>query len=869
MRKRLLLSVLLLALAFLCKAQPVTITPPSANIQPGESVTLTASGALYYQWSPATGLSTTEGAVTVASPLVTTTYTCSGYAPGAESVSNGDFSQGNTGFTSAYEYSFNLWNEGTYYVDQDVTPHHPSFYGSGHGGGNFMIVNGATSPGTNVWTEQISVNPHTYYAFSTWVCMLAGQAHEVAQLQFSINGNQIGDVFTAPPELYVWEQFYELWYSDNATSATITILNQNTVGSGNDFGLDDISFCELVLVGAPECTVSVGSMSASADADDFELCANGSTTLHALPVNGSGNYTYSWTPSNTLDDAHAQHPVATPPVGITTYTCHIVDVDWNNEQDVGISISVYPTYDETTIDTAICYNESFTFNGITYHTNTNPYDTYFTDHTQRGCDSIVRLNLTVWEDQSPADPIAIPVCPDQLPYYYSEDPNHTPLNEGLNTLYLEDNHGCEKIVRIDVQVSNYYIPPTDTVYVGYYDSPSYDWHIPEAIGSPTITYTTEGLHTDTLQTSACPGIFTLDLHFRYIPDTVRIDTTVCNSFDWLIESEFLDAPQHFNYTDSDTIFHQIPMYYRLDDPSTQYMYYDPNNPSTPIPCFENYLLYLTVNHESVGAPVTIDCDTPPYDTVCNSYPFFDSNIGFISFDIDTTVNLTGLTPEGCDYQVQFQLSHLKYEPDPDNIKPHDTLTVWFGLPEDPNVPDTALCAAVVTNTEFFSFQYTFSVEEQGRSLWDSCVWTISKPSWQIEQQFGADRKSSYCTVYVADRDEDYVKLTATAKNRCGEKKKTFYLKSSFLDIEEQHAAQSDFSIVPNPNNGQMKILFNEFVGMVDVKVYDVMGHLIDSFETFNDSDTKAMEYNLMGRKGIFFFVVNGKEGTVAKKVVIR
>ena len=149
MRKSVLLSALLVLLAFLAKAQPVTITPPSANIQPGESVTLTASGALYYQWSPATGLSTTDGPVTVASPMVTTTYTCSGYAPGAESVVNGDFSQGNTGFVSAYEYNDNLWDEGTYYVDQDASAHHESFYGLGHGGGNFMtlttIVLGNTS----------------------------------------------------------------------------------------------------------------------------------------------------------------------------------------------------------------------------------------------------------------------------------------------------------------------------------------------------------------------------------------------------------------------------------------------------------------------------------------------------------------------------------------------------------------------------------------------------------------------------------------------------------------------------------------------------------------------------------------------------
>ena len=108
MAKRTFLQLIFLMVTVVCFGQPVTITPPSATIEPGGSVTLTASGALYYMWSPATGLSTTEGPVTVASPMVTTTYTCSGYAPGLESVVNGNFDQGNVGFTSSYQYSSNL-----------------------------------------------------------------------------------------------------------------------------------------------------------------------------------------------------------------------------------------------------------------------------------------------------------------------------------------------------------------------------------------------------------------------------------------------------------------------------------------------------------------------------------------------------------------------------------------------------------------------------------------------------------------------------------------------------------------------------------------------------------------------------------------
>ena len=74
MKTKIWLATIAVMLALFAKAQPVTITPPSANIEPGQSVTLTASGAMYYTWSPATGLSTTEGPVTVASPTVTTTW---------------------------------------------------------------------------------------------------------------------------------------------------------------------------------------------------------------------------------------------------------------------------------------------------------------------------------------------------------------------------------------------------------------------------------------------------------------------------------------------------------------------------------------------------------------------------------------------------------------------------------------------------------------------------------------------------------------------------------------------------------------------------------------------------------------------------
>jgi hypothetical protein len=57
----------------------VTITPSGpTTFCRGNSVTLTASGASTYSWSPVEGLSITTGAIVIATPEITTTYTVTG-----------------------------------------------------------------------------------------------------------------------------------------------------------------------------------------------------------------------------------------------------------------------------------------------------------------------------------------------------------------------------------------------------------------------------------------------------------------------------------------------------------------------------------------------------------------------------------------------------------------------------------------------------------------------------------------------------------------------------------------------------------------------------------------------------------------------
>ncbi|MBO6050725.1 MAG: VCBS repeat-containing protein, partial [Bacteroidales bacterium] len=240
---------------------PVLSHTPDTVIIEGSSVTLWASGADILYWMDGNDSIIASGNALMVTPESSTVYYLNGqnYSAALDEnvVSNGDFELGNAGFSSAYNYSTNLWPAGNYYIGPNARNYHTGFYNwPDHttGMGNYMIINGAESPNTNVWTQTVSVSPNTNYAFSVWVCSVGGNPQiptEVARLQFSVNGVQVGDVFTAPDSYGQWGHYYEVWNSGEQTSAIITILNQNTAGGGNDFGIDDISFTPLT-----ECSVT-------------------------------------------------------------------------------------------------------------------------------------------------------------------------------------------------------------------------------------------------------------------------------------------------------------------------------------------------------------------------------------------------------------------------------------------------------------------------------------------------------------------------------------------------------------------------------------------------------------------------------------
>ncbi len=343
---------------------PNVIAGPDTTLCLGQSANLFATGGTSYTWSPAAGLSSITIANPVATPLASTTYTVTVGQPSGNLVANGDFTQGNIGFTSDYTFSNDLVPESRYSVVTNANSVHPAFQGTGHTGNapqdNFLVVNGSSTAGLNVWCQTISVTPGTEYYFGAWVSSVV--ANNPAILQFSINGQVLGSPFTAPFNLNNWGEFFQTWNSGTATTANICIVNQNTVTGGNDFGIDDISFSTLCYSTAT-VQVDVNPQPQANAGADAAICSGASYDMQ-----GSGGVTYQWVPPIGLADANSATTAASPQ-NTTTYTLIVQDaIGCTASDQMTLTVNPLPLASAGG-DRSVCEGESTVLQasgGVTY-----------------------------------------------------------------------------------------------------------------------------------------------------------------------------------------------------------------------------------------------------------------------------------------------------------------------------------------------------------------------------------------------------------------------------------------------------------------------------------------------------------------------
>ena len=615
-----------------------------------------------------------------------------------------------------------------------------------------------------------------------------------------------------------------------------------------------------------QVTVSMegSNMTAMASADQYELCEGESTTLHAQPSGGTGNYTFNWTPASTLNNATIQNPIATPPVGTTTYTCAVSDGITN--QNVSVTIMVHPNMESDIYET-ICQNEYYNFFGNDLYI-PGVYDQ--TIQTQYGCDSTIHLHLGTWDTYETA--ITDAFCQGEQ-YMFFGDPLYSP---GIYYHTLESVHGCDSIIKLSLtQNPIYEISLTESTceggagyyYNGDYLQPSpypyvYDFetasgcdsivslHIQQSDynsktynvslcatqytwASNGVTYYESGTYYDTLSyPSSCDSTLILYLDLRPSFDLEEVVTS-CDTYRWKNDTYNVDK----TFTESTVYTHHYVNDYG---------------------CNSEVTLYLTINdHDEYSFEVGNDenCDSYFWDP--QGHEIFYSDHHDLEYTYSGTYHRTYKNIHDCDSMVTMTVN-FEYTPHPTEIYPMDyenTAPHW-----------------VITATEFQINSYDFNLWDTNPNCrWDTVTWTCDEaPGWVLES---SGDKGKHCKVYVLEYVRDTIWLKAHIFNRCAPEQgieQKYWFICSFYGVEEMENSLANFDVIPNPNNGTMKLNFEYLTGKIGVRVYDMKGTLIDQFETFNSNGPNSYDYNMRTKSdGIYFFVATGKEGTVAKKVVIQ
>ena len=614
-------------------------------------------------------------------------------------------------------------------------------------------------------------------------------------------------------------------------------------------------------------TIDGSGMSAMATADQTQLCDGETTTLHAIPAGGTGNYTFNWTPANTLNNPTSQDPIATPPLGSTTYTCTISD--GFTTQNVNVTIVVHPNVEYDMYQT-VCDNDTYNFFGNELNT---PGVYNHTLQTQFGCDSVIHLHLDNWQTYETS--VSDRFCEGDIYPFFGQNCNEA----GVYYHTLQSAHGCDSVIRLNLiqdpiyefdiyestceggpgyYYSGDYLQPSPYPYTYVYETQKgcdsiIVLHISEAEynsknynvslcaeeftwASNGQTYYESGTYYDTLQyVNTCDSTLVLNLELRPSYD-IEERVTSCDTYRW--KNDVYNVDMTFSE-------------------STTYTHHYVNN----FGCDSEVTLFLTINDHDEHS-FTLDDENS-----CDEY-FWDPNGHEIVYTDhqDPVYNLSGtykriyLNQAGCD-SIVTMTANFDYTPHPTAIYPMDvenTTPHW-----------------VVTAAEFQINAYDFNLwDENPNCSWDTVVWTCDEaPNW-VYEPFGD--KGKCCKVYVLNHVDDTIWLKAHAFNRCAPDEgieQKYWFVCSFYGVEENGqngSANLGFDVVPNPNNGRMTLNFEHLTGKVNVKVYDMKGSLIDRFETYNGSGSCSHDYQMKhGANGFYFFVATSKEGTIAKKVVIQ
>lgn len=327
----------------------------------GASFGVSVTGEIHeLRWEPALGLSADD----IPNPIVninnSITYLVTNKRVTDNIITNGDFSNGSTGFDNDYVIDcpntpygpdVGTWmegapNDGQYCV---VPPTSFAFALGGWkacsdhsgNGGNLMYVNGDITNNARIWCQTVPVDQNTDYQFSTWITSV--YKGNPAKLAFSINGGLLGSPFTAEENTCNWDEFFEIWDSGINTSAEICIVNQNTVSNGNDFALDDITF-QKVCIDKDSIEITVNPQPPINLGNDRDICPGDSVDIGTGYPNTNG---HAWNTGSTNNSIKVG--------GSGEYQVQVIDNNGCIGYDTIVFNEIDTPFAHLPMDTTICF----------------------------------------------------------------------------------------------------------------------------------------------------------------------------------------------------------------------------------------------------------------------------------------------------------------------------------------------------------------------------------------------------------------------------------------------------------------------------------------------------------------------------------
>lgn len=259
----------------------------------------TKGTVLFSEWTPTNELTNPLSLTTPITEPFDTTYTLTvkGFSEMNNLLINGDFNEGNMGFTSQYEYKST--KPGGYIIGTIGTELFKEAkacedHSTPEAGGNMLMVRVSESENVEIYCQEIEVSSNQEFHFQGFATGLVLNSPPVIELKINEEVISIG---TLGSFACSWQKIKGDWYSGNANTAKICLfVSQEDIGAGTDFVIDDVGFYEICEV---KKTVEIETIPFSIEIEEQVSFACGdSLRLQANLIPSNTIFESEWTTEN-------------------------------------------------------------------------------------------------------------------------------------------------------------------------------------------------------------------------------------------------------------------------------------------------------------------------------------------------------------------------------------------------------------------------------------------------------------------------------------------------------------------------------------------------------------------------------------------